>query len=315
MIPYLLAALAAAAIGYFIFRSKKTKSNSDNSYSDSQTESKKEQKIDILKNILNGDDVGSFDDDSVEEVREGLRVLQNFIEQIHFSNVRSFVKSVKVGEKEVETKEITDNINIRPIQSISEVSKILPNQYAFDDDLFYGKLVSNGLLSKHYITGEDIIESKIEKMKKKVVSLADFSGSMHGCIRIIYCIELLKRIAKKTSSNSAELTVFPFHSSVQESLIINNYDSRTENEINRLSRYSGGTDLSVAIAAGLEVFENSHDYQDAQLIVITDGTEGVNSQEILKKIKLLNVKLLTICIGVNHEQLRNISHKYYFIED
>lgn len=267
--------------------------------------------------------------DLPEEVSALLEKLAKIVDEIElYDQIMSLEK--KVGQEFIETKEPTDQPVIRPLRNMSEINSILPKEYATTDDEFYTKVAANKLSGQFFETEEDQIEKLDFVQKKALLVVQDVSGSMEGA-RIRWALLLNLVLAKKCRFVDAKFVVIPFDDSVYEPFSADagkpaEYDELIRS-LPRLLGYGGNTNISLALDAGIthladdELAESKKSKLESaefkhtagQILLVTDGTEGVKEDHVLQRLFDAKILLHTVVIGVEHQQLKEISRKYNYV--
>ena len=80
----------------------------------------------------------------------------------------------------------------------------------------------------------------------------------------------------------------------------------------------GGTNINNAIMYEFERIESENKEldveQSAQIVLITDGTEGVDVDVIGQKLKENKVTLHTVILGTSNKQLKSVSSRFHFLD-
>lgn len=223
-----------------------------------------------------------------------------------------FAINRKVTLREEPTPIPTDQINIRPIASVSELGTLLPSAIALDDDVFFGQLAGHQLPVREFI--ETIREE--QKARNALVWVQDCSGSMEENQRLRWAINLGEKLAEKCAKEEAECVLIPFNDCVQEIVRAQSRDEclRLKNSIGGILFHSGGTNISGALYAAIEEI-GAGEFDGARIVLVTDGTESVSVEEIEDRLHKANIFLHTICIGQDNDSLREVSERYDLLLD
>lgn len=296
ILPIIGAAIATGILLYYFLRNRKKQK---------EEEEKKNNKAEKTQENRNKN--WDSPDTTIEKV----------VNKISFSKVKEKVKQKKIGTKQVETKFPTEEITIRPLQGLQEIPSVLISQHAYDDDLFFSKLASQQLLTKQYTIDEDVFESNIIKPIKLVKILLDVSGSMfenENHHRIAWAFKCIKAILQKCKKEKVVTHIIVFSDTIKQEIIVleseKEYDALINNLKNSIT-LGGGTNIDLPLDVAIEGYKMLENYQDAQIVLITDGTEGINTSKTLNGLKEGKIKLFTICIDVSHPQLQSISNTYF----
>lgn len=243
--------------------------------------------------------------------------IQNVTNQIQFSEKRAYL-SRKIGEKTIPSKIPTDEIEIRNMQNISELPKALSGDLGADDDLFYAKIATNNILITQPIERIDVIEEKNVLRQKILRLVVDVSGSTKG-ERNAWNRILCKLLLHKANKFNAEYSLTTFDSVPQK------HDSgSSRNEMQKLQSFIdssvvvlGGTNINAALKYEIDLIKKDNEEtgvkQDTQIVLVTDGTEGINEDFVSKALKQEQVILHSVLLGNEHQQLKNVSNKYHHV--
>lgn len=218
-----------------------------------------------------------------------------------------------------ETKFPSDRFAIRPV-TISEMDKILPGEHSADDDTFFAKLSTNKNMGRFFETENEITEKMDVFLKKALLLLQDVSGSMNG-MRIQWSLLLNLLLAKKCRFEKAMFTIIPFDSEVQDPFSADPCDekeyTRLIERLRVLLGYGGGTNVGMALDAGIHYLTKDSEKEGmlsaGQILLVTDGTEGVQAQSVLDQLYEQKILLHSVLIGVKHQQLEEISRKFNYV--
>ena len=197
---------------------------------------------------------------------------------------------------------IPDNeMTIKNISNYQEMLKVLPTQYIYNDELFTQKLVRKELLVKDY---------QSRRLKKQALYLLiDVSGSMDKNNRNVYAsgvgISLVRQAILEGS-----VYFLRFFDGMPKDL----HRITTQEEANKMVSMllkqpytGGGTNISRAIERAVkDIKEDPKQFEKAEIMVITDGCDGVR----LSKKDLENIKLHSTIIEGKNSGLKAISDTY-----
>jgi len=193
----------------------------------------------------------------------------------------------EVATNKIETAEPAADLEPTNITSLSELTKIFPQQFALPDDLFYYKAATKQLQKTQWF--------EYQKQPKKYIMLLDVSGSMDECEKYIYAtasaIALIKN-AQKSGVNKA--IIVPFDSDVHEHI-----EGDAEQCIQKLMDLpfsGGGTNIDRAL-------EYADSLNASEIILITDGEDSVHYKP--------RTRLYTVfCLPGGNHFLEEISYAY-----
>lgn len=241
------------------------------------------------------------------------------VSAIEFSE-RKITLRTKIGEEVRQTNIPTGDSEITTMKDLGQIPKVLISQMASDDDIFYPHLVNNQLLIQQPIEYVDEYDERTLKRQKSLRVLQDVSGSTRRD-RIAWSRLLDVLLVEKAKRARAEfaLTTFTEGPQYSTSASLNEPESfkKLLDFIEFRIRADGGTDINSTIQAELSKIEQENREletdQDARIVLVTDGTQGVDTGRINKRLKELGATLYTVVLGVDHDQLRSISKRYFFI--
>jgi uncharacterized protein YegL len=227
----------------------------------------------------------------------------------------------KIGEEAIPSPIPSDDFAIVPMQHTGQFPKVINSHMGLDDDLFYSKIASNQIHIKQDLELVGVYEDKTKRIQRFGRILQDVSGSEKGQ-RIAWSRVIDTLLAEKAKRSRANITLTTFTqgpvSSISASFTEPISYAYMNSFIEQNLQADGGTDISAALLHDLAIIEKDNeglDYnQDVQIILITDGTEGINEDLILEKLKKNQVTLHTVILGVSHDQLRNVSSKFHFLD-
>lgn len=245
-------------------------------------------------------------------------------EQINIGNIVELVRQIsgKLTRKELDIfyvarqKELTEKyrrdqvlssvqfpdneMSVKDMESHQEVLKILPSQFALDDDEFTRKLAKKELQVRDY---------QSRKLKKQALyMLIDVSGSMEGGKNVYASGVGLSLVRQATEEGSIYFLRF-FDGSPHE---LHRIATKTEAvkmaDVLVKKPYSGGgTNITSAILTAVKDIKNDPvEFEKVEIMVITDGEDNVN----LDKKNLEGVKIHSTVIDGQNSGLERISETY-----
>lgn len=318
MLPWIIggALAAAGALLWYLLRKKKQDQPPPPSPQPQQQEEEEgeEQK---------SEDEAPSNDAGTRAGRERLRVevrdaraIERIVQNIRFSVGRVIHKSVKVGEETRVSVTPTDQINVRPMQGVQEMPRVLSSAHALPDDAFYAKVATNELPVPEYLEQVDIVADVEEPSRNVVVTILDMSTSMQESNRMPWSIGLLKRIFQKAQAENAEVAFLPFGSSVGQWIIARTDEERAEliNNLERHLYWMGGTNIPEALYTALQ-YVSDPSFTERKMVIVTDGEQTFDGTYIRNEMNKLEVELHTVCVGPPNNQLRHISNHFDHLSD
>lgn len=193
-----------------------------------------------------------------------------------------------------------DEMTVKNIENFSELLKLIPTQYVFDDDLFIQKLIKKELLVKDYQT---------RRLKKQALYLLiDVSGSMSGMKNVYACGVALSLIRQALDEGSTYFLRFFDDITHMLYIVKSNEDAKKLSDILIKQPFSGGgTSIQTAIKKAIEDIKTSpENFEKAEIMVISDGEDNVS----IGKEELKNIKVHATIIDGSNVGLKRISETY-----
>ncbi len=351
IIPYLFAAAAMAAAAYllrkYLASRNKDKNNPfpflNNDEDKNENERPKasenllRQRIKLLKELKDAIESGEIKPDGTAKggdlsymippkfkpVEEMYKAIILIVNQVTFSE-RNISVPKKVGEDIQETNVPNGDFEILPLRNVSDLVRILPSELNKEEEMFYASLASGQLLKVQPVERIDVFDDRYLRPRRMLRGLQDVSWSMLG--ERIACSQLLESLLSlKAQKSHADMMIRSFSNSPKDFISASPDEQISYNVVRffidkQLKLYKDGTNINSAMMYELDLIEEENKLLDLkhapqnQLVLITDGTEGINEKVILEKMKANNVVLHTVILGKNHEQLKRVSNKYHFLE-
>jgi uncharacterized protein with von Willebrand factor type A (vWA) domain len=178
------------------------------------------------------------------------------------------------------------------------IEKILPRELAFPDDILFYKLAGEGVLRR---------EKAVSKQGALYI-LLDKSGSMSG-YKMIWSRSValaFNKIARQRNIKfylrMFDTTVYPAEKPVEDDI--------EALELILTAPTNGGTRIAKAITKAVEdLYKNSDERETDTIILITDGEDNVSIDKAF--LKKNDVRLITVMVGGDNNNLKNISTAYF----
>jgi uncharacterized protein with von Willebrand factor type A (vWA) domain len=241
-----------------------------------------------------------------------LREILDLLGRIEFEYSSKMSTVAPFGASEMYSVYTSSDIqHLLPIELLKMNHVILRN-------LFYAQLVEEKLLT-YQLRGRSWSEATPKKERKgPVVCLVDTSGSMTGGPEAT-AKAIVLAIAKKMLKEKRDLKVILF-SSVGQSHSIELTDERkmASEFLDFLQlRFGGGTDFNTALKVGVRSLK-TEDWEDADLLFITDGYSILSDEAVLQEWKGLKeekeARAYTIIVGNDQPGgLEPISDRVYYL--
>ena len=193
-----------------------------------------------------------------------------------------------------------DEMTVKNIDNPMEILKLVPTQYAYDDDIFMQKLVKKELLVREY---------QARRLKRQALYLLiDVSGSMSGMKNVYACGVALAFVRQAIDEGSTYFLRFFDDTPHQLNKVTSKEDAQKMAEILIKQPFSGGgTSIQNAITQAVQdITKSPEDFEKAEIMVISDGEDTVN----LDKSDLNSVKIHSTIIDGENKGLEQISETY-----
>jgi len=206
------------------------------------------------------------------------------------------LKSVPVPDNEM---------SIKSLENYQDLLKILPAQYALEDNVFDRKLINKELLVRDY---------QSRRLKKQALYLlVDVSGSMRNGTKNAYASGLALSFVRQAVSEGATYFLRFFDEDVSPLHKITNKEE-AEKMCDTLVRepYSGGgTRIDSAIDVAIkDIKDDPVAFEKSEIMIITDGEDRVDPN----KGRLGGIKIHSTVIDGNNENLEKLSESYTKLE-
>lgn len=204
-------------------------------------------------------------------------------------------------EKVLKSVPFPDNeMSVDRLKKHEDLLKTVPTQFALDDDLFFQKFLKKELLVRDY---------QSRRLKKQALyMLIDVSGSMRSA-RNTYASGVSLSLVRQAIDEGATYFLRFFDGSPHDL-----HKITTKKEAEEMASvlvkqpYSGGgTNIEAAIEkAIIDIKKDPIKFEKAEIMVITDGEDGVN----LSKKDLKGIKVHSTIIDGDNSGLEDISETY-----
>jgi len=207
----------------------------------------------------------------------------------------------------LEDVQFPDNeMTIKNIQNTEELLKILPAQYAQDDDIFFQKLLKKELLIRQY---------QSRRLKKQALYLLiDVSGSMSNSGKQdVYASAVGVALVRQAVDEGSIyfLRFFDYSPHKLHRITTKKEALKMVDTLLRKPYSGGGTSIQNAIKKAVEdITADPVKFEKAEIMVITDGQDQVN----LYKNDLKDIKLHSTIIMGENPGLESISDTYTVLE-
>ena len=202
---------------------------------------------------------------------------------------------------EISKSEFPDNeLSINKMQHASEFFRVLPEQLALDDDIFFMKLAKNDLTVREYQT---------KKQKKQALYLLiDVSGSMSGARSVYASATALALVRQAVRSEAIYfLRFFDERPSQLERVQTKDDATRVGQMLVQQPFSGGGTNFDNALRTAIEdIKKDKETFDKVEIMLITDGDCYVT---VTKK-ELGDIKLHSSVIDGHNDTLKQLSETY-----
>ena len=193
-----------------------------------------------------------------------------------------------------------NEMSIKNIDKYQEILKLLPSQYALEDEVFDQKLLKKELLVRDY---------QSRRLKKQALYLLiDVSGSMSDGSDIYASGVALALVRQAIEEGSTYFLRFFDHGQHKLHKITTKEDAIKMCEILVKKPYSGGgTSIQGAIRKAIKDIKQAPEkFEKVEIMVITDGEDDV----YLTKKDLKDIKIHSTVINGENGGLKAISESY-----
>ena len=236
--------------------------------------------------------------------------------RIRFSTRPVILASVKVGEERRSTPIPTGEVEIRPIREVAELPRALSSTHGYPDDMYFGQIASRQLPVVDHMETVDLVEDRYGPPRNALVYLSDVSPSMDDFGRRDWARSLCERILARAEAMEADTSLIPFGAYVNGI-----HAAKSPQEYAWLRKNLGiilgrtsGTNINRALGAGMDEIEGG-DSTDRKILLVTDGTEGIDTSHTAQRLKELGIELHVVCIGKDHQGLRYVAAHYDLFPD
>ena len=231
-------------------------------------------------------------------------LLQSIVRSIEFST-REVVSDIQIpGTLPRQSIVPTSNFNVRPMKGVGEFSSLLPSGHLFDDDQFYGRIAANSLLVAEY-------QEYYGNARRVLFAAFDGSGSMEKYGRVEWAIGLCEAIIERCVEQQAEFYLVVYSGVIKGVYRVHDRASAAalKGKLREVLHPDGGTDINLALNTIFDMI-GSGKFSEARGLLVTDGTESVDEEQILHRRNSEKVFLHTVSIAGERDDLRRISNKF-----
>ncbi|MCK9436798.1 MAG: VWA domain-containing protein [Synergistaceae bacterium] len=193
-----------------------------------------------------------------------------------------------------------DEMSIKTLSDPTEILKLIPTQYAYDDNIFMQKLIKHELLVRDY---------QARRLKRQALYLLiDVSGSMGGSKNIYACGVALAFVRQAVTEGSTYFLRFFDDSPHQLYTVTTQEEAEDMSKILIREPFSGGgTDIEYAMQTAIQdITQSPEKFEKAEIMIISDGEDDVG----LRKTDLEGVKVHSTIIDGRNKGLELISETY-----
>lgn len=241
--------------------------------------------------------------------------LRQIAEKVQFSTAL-LVSQVKVGERLVSVQYPADEVSVRPMASIGELTRALPETWLLDDMSYFAKVARRDIPVIEHLEREGIFEDRFGEPNNGLVYLEDVSPSMRAHQRMRWALKLADFVLRRAEAGKAKTFLIPFGGALGDVSVARTFEEYASLRRNLTSvfEYIDSTDISRALEAGMDILE-SEAFTSRKILLVTDGDDGINVEGTRRRLKELGVELHTVCIGKDNRGLRDVSHSYDLFRD
>ncbi len=175
------------------------------------------------------------------------------------------------------------------------VMRAIPREVAMPDEIFYSKLASG------FTAREKVINSE-----GSYYILLDKSGSMYEETKTVWSRSVALALYKLSTLKKRKYYLRFFDNKPHEVLtrpydVLNNILTVEANK---------GTCIECAIITAINDLKSNRLVDTNTIIIITDGEDHINKNQLKLLLKKYNIKMISVMINGNNEDLKNISDIY-----
>jgi hypothetical protein len=236
--------------------------------------------------------------------------------RIEFSTIPVVLRQVKTGELLEPSAYPADAIDVRPMKSVTEMSRLLGSAHALNDEQFFGALAARRLPVMEHLEFVDVIEDVVGVPQNTLIILQDVSGSMDEHERAAWAVKLNQKLIERARVGKATVRMLTFNENIRSEVTANDdagYNKLLKGLPQRLSP-DGGTNINKPLSHALNVF-GEEESRNRKLVLVTDGTESVDVETAKRRLTELSVELHVVCIGRDNSHLRAIADRYDLFPD
>lgn len=249
---------------------------------------------------------GAYSGEDLETKKS--RLIQDIVDSVQFIVTEKVSDTPLPGADKRPTKIPTGNLRVRPMHGFGDFPQLLPRSYGLDDDQFYGRLAQRSLLVREYY-------QYYGDAANALIMLVDVSGSMDEYGRASWAKELVERLLERCLGLKATLHLVTFARTVRSTHRASNPEEANAlcGALDSILYPDGGTDVERALRHATELVEQEQ-FTEAKILLVTDGTDGVDPGYFEARLKETNCHLHTVCIAGENHSLKSISEQYDHLE-
>lgn len=215
----------------------------------------------------------------------------------------------KATKEKVSCSKYPDNdLSISVAQGMEDAKLILPHQFIYDEvGLLQYKIFKKELMKKQYLSRQ--------KRKQCTYLLLDSSGSMKGIRRTALTLVFALIIHSVDMGDKFVLALFD-RKIVKEFHIRDKFDAKScFDDIMGGYYFDGGTDITHAVNHAINVINNStkedhFDLRDADIMLVTDGEDCVDVEDINSKLEGSKINIHAVAINEASDGVKRIAKTY-----
>lgn len=237
-------------------------------------------------------------------------------ENIRFSVVPVVLRQVKVGDRFEDSPFPADGIDVRKATSLSDFPRTLGTTRLLPPELQAMSLLTGRSMTIKHTARVDELADVVGVPRNNLTILQDVSGSMKDYDRYSWAVELNKLLITRAEKAQALLRLVAFNAGIRGETIAEDEEAYASlrRDLAQLIMPNGGTDLNYSLDFAFDGFEEVES-DDRKLVLVTDGTQSVDSSRVRQRAKALSVEIHVVCIGVENYSLRDIADRYDFFPD
>lgn len=233
--------------------------------------------------------------------------------------------SIVTGMEVEEVPWVANGSTTRPIRDASEMHRLAPTEMSLPPALRRGRVASGEALVRVNVqqtpVAEDVIEPIYRTEVRVLYILLDVSPSMwntEGAWRIPLWQGIMIRLIEKARDAEVPCIIREFSGDVGHPLTINSWrEAMRYYQTLFGTKVGSGTNIGAAIRAAIHDFRASGNYDQADIVIVTDGGDhaGMNPTVIRNVMDDAKIRLHAIMVGIENPGLMEAADVYQVIDN